>query len=295
VGPGDEVVTVPNTAVPTVNAISLTGATPVFVDIDPSSFNLDPSRLSAAITPRTKAILPVHLYGQTADMAPILAIARERHLYVVEDACQAHGATYQGMKAGTAGDVGCFSFYPSKNLAAYGDGGAVVTNDEALAQRLRLLRNYGQTTRYVHATKGTNSRLDEMQAAILRVKLRHLDAFNQARREKAALYHRLLIGSPVTTPEEMPYGTHIYHLCVVRCPNRDGLQAYLKEHGVETFIHYPVPVHLQEAYQDLGLSRGRFPVAEAYAEEILSLPMFPELAEDEIHTVCHLIQRFDAG
>ena len=292
VGPGDEVITVPNTAVPTVNAISLTGAAPVFVDIHPTSYNLDPTRLRTAITRRTKAILPVHLYGQAADMMPILELAKEYGLFVVEDACQAHGTTYKGKKAGTWGDVGCFSFYPSKNLGAYGDAGAVVTNDESLAQRLRLLRNYGQTSRYVHAIKGTNSRLDEIQAAILRVKLRHLDAFNQRRQEKAALYHRLLVGSPVIVPTEMPYGTHVYYLYVIRSGHRDELQAYLKQHGVETYIHYPTPVHLQQAYQELGLPKGSFPIAEAYADQVLSLPLFPELTDGEISIICDLIQRF---
>lgn len=292
VEPGDEVLTVPNTAVPTVSAISFANARPAFVDIHPESFNMDPAGLEARITRRTRVILPVHLYGQAADMDLILAVARERGLKVVEDACQAHGAEYKGRKVGTLGDIACFSFYPSKNLGAYGDGGIITTDDALLAERCRLLRNYGQRVRYYHSVKGFNSRLDELQAAILRVKLRKLDAWNEARRQKALLYRRLLEGSGVIAPVEMSYGRHVYHLFVIRSRHRDDLQRFLADHGVSTVIHYPVPVHLQEAYQDLGYEPGDFPVAEAYAREIVSLPMYPELPEESISTVAALIQEY---
>ena len=292
VEPGDEVLTVPNTAVPTASAISFANARPAFVDIHPESYNMDPSKIEARITPKTKVLLPVHLYGQAADMDPILAIARQRGLKVVEDACQAHGTEYKGRKVGTLGDFGCFSFYPSKNLGAYGDGGMITTDDEVLADRCRLLRNYGQRVRYYHSIKGFNSRLDELQAAILRVKLRRLDAWNEARRQKAALYQQMLGDSGVVTPTEMGYGKHVYHLYVIRSRHRDDLQRFLAENGVGTVIHYPIPVHLQEAYQDLGYEPGEFPLAEACAKEILSLPMYPELTEESISKVAALMRQY---
>jgi len=295
VQPGDEVITVPNTAVPTASAISFANAVPVFVDIDPVSYNMDPTQIERRITPRTRAVIPVHLYGQAADMDPILEVAHRHNLKVVEDAAQAHGTEYRGKRVGALGDVGCFSFYPSKNLGAYGDGGAIVTNDEDLAQNAFLLRNYGQKTRYYHSTKGFNSRLDELQAAVLRVKLRYLDSWNEARRQRAARYDRLLANSGVTTPAEMPYGRHIYHLYVIRSPKRDDLQRFLESRGIGTIIHYPVPIHLQEAYQDLGQAPGSFPIAERHAREALSLPMYPELPEESIERIAEAIHDFHSS
>jgi len=286
----DEVITVPNTAIATALAITMAGATPVFVDIDPQSYNMDVSKIERAIRPKTKAILPVHLFGQTADMDHILAIARGHGLKVIEDACQAHGAEYKGKRAGSLADAGCFSFYPTKNLGAYGDGGMVVTNDEEIAQRVRLLRNYGERERYYHSIKGFNSRLDELQAAILRVKLKRLDEWNSARRQKAKLYDQLLAGSEVITPREMDYGEHIYHLYVIRAKFRDELRRFLESKGVGTLIHYPVPLHLQEAYSNLGLKRGALPVAERYADEILSLPLYPELSREAQEMVASIIR-----
>jgi len=293
VGPGDEVITVPHTAVATVAAIELTGARPVFVDIDPANYTINPAQLESRITARTRAVVPVHLYGQAADLDPILEIAQRHGLTVVEDCAQAHGAEYKGQRVGAFGGVACFSFYPTKNLGAYGDGGMVVTDDGALAQKVRLLRQYGWEKRYVSSVRGLNSRLDELQAAILRVKLGHLDEWNQARRARARLYNELLAGSGVATPTEMDYGRHVYHLYVVRCPHRDELKSYLAEHGVGTGIHYPVPIHLQEAYHDLGYRRGDFPVTEACADEILSLPMYPELREDEVGEIVKLVKEYD--
>ncbi|MBI2907686.1 MAG: DegT/DnrJ/EryC1/StrS family aminotransferase [Chloroflexi bacterium] len=295
VQPGDEVITVPNTAVPTVSAISFARATPVFVDIDPQSYNMDPALLEGAITPKTRAVIPVHLFGQAADMDPILAIARQHDVKVVEDCAQAHGALYRGKKVGPFGDVGCFSFYPSKNLGAYGDGGMIVTNDAATAEKCRLLRNYGEKRRYHHAIVGFNSRLDEIQAAVLRVKLKRLDEWNAARRERAGVYDRLLGNSGAETPREMAYGRHVFHLYVVRSSQRDELQSFLASHGVGTLIHYPIPVHLQEAYLDLGIKPGSFPVAERYASEILSLPLYPELSAASVERVAALVKEFHRG
>jgi len=289
IGPGDEVITAPNAGVPTAAAIAAAGARPVFVDIHPESHNLDPALVEAAINPRTRALLPVHLYGQAADMDPILALARRHGLRVIEDACQGHGATYRGRKVGTLGDAGCFSFYPTKNLGCYGDGGAVVTPDPEVAARLRLLRNYGKEEGYRHSIRGFNSRLDEVQAAILRVKLRHLDAWNRARRERAASYRELLAGGSVETPAEMPYGEHVYHLYVVRTPRRAQLQERLAAAGVGTMVHYPIATHLQEAYRDLGQGPGSCPISEAYAGQVLSLPMYAELSEEAIRRVCEVV------
>lgn len=294
VGPGDEVLTVSHTAVATISAIDLTGARPVFVDVDPQSFTMEPSQVEDRISPATKVILPVHLYGQVAHMRPILAMARRHGLKVLEDAAQAHGAEYEGRKAGSLGDVACFSFYPTKNLGAYGDGGMVTTNDPALAQRVSLLRQYGWAERYVSSTRGVNSRLDELQAAILRVKLRKLDQWTAVRRENAALYGRLLNDAAVATPVEMEYGKHCYHLYVIRCGDRDALLRFLRERGVGAIVHYPVPVHLQDAYQDLGLSEGALPVAEQCAQQVLSLPVSPELSQEQIRTVCELIGEFES-
>jgi dTDP-4-amino-4,6-dideoxygalactose transaminase len=299
-GQDAEVITVSHTAVATVAAIELAGARPVFVDIDPDSYTMDASQIEAAITPRTRAILPVHLYGQAADLAPLLDIARRHGLRLIEDCAQAHGTTYQGRRVGAIGDVGCFSFYPTKNLGAYGDGGLIVTNDSALAERARLLRQYGWQEHYVSSRRGTNSRLDELQAAILRVKLRHLEAWNEQRRTLAALYNQLLAGSGVTTPFEPAYSRHVYHLYVIQSERRADLQAHLQAHGVSALVHYPVPVHRQPAYADLPVQRGssqsglgytpgRLPATERAAGRILSLPLYPELTEDEVRTVCRLI------
>jgi len=293
VGPGDEVVTVPNTAVPTAVAISQTGATPVLVDVCPDTFTLDVSQLEAAITPKTKAIVPVHLYGGAADMDPLMGVARRHDLAVVEDACQAHGAEYRKSKAGGIGSAGAFSFYPTKNLGCYGDGGMIVTNDENLARKARLLRFYGMTDRdrYVHSIKGINSRLDEIQAAVLRVKLRHLDDWNETRRAVAILYGRLL-PADVIPPCEPAYARHVYHLYVVKAERRDELRRHLRTNGIGTAIHYPLPIHLQPAYADLRLAEGTYPAAERCAGQILSLPMFPELTAGEVERVVEAIGRF---
>ena len=285
VGPGDEVITAPLSATFTALAISAVGAVPTFVDIDPNTYNMDPRKLEEAIGPRTKAIMPVHLYGQPADMDPILAVARKYNLFVIEDAAQAHGALYKGRRAGVLGDVGCFSFYPSKNLGAFGDGGMVVTNNPETAEKLRMLRHGGQKTRYDHQLLGRNSRLDELQAAILRVKLTHLEKWNERRRHIAALYTALLGDSKVEPPIEMPHARHIYHLYVIRCEDRDALQEHLTERGVGTAVHYPVPIHLQGAYRWLNLGRGSFPIAERYAEQVLSLPIYPELTDAKVRQV----------
>lgn len=293
VGPADEVITVSHTAVATVAAIELTGARPVLIDIDPRSYTMDPGHLEASIGPATRAIVPVHLYGQAADLDPILAVAKRHGVKVVEDAAQAHGAEYKGRKAGSWGDVGCFSFYPTKNLGAFGDGGLVVTRDADLAERLKLLREYGWGERYVSSAKGTNSRLDEIQAAILRVKLKKLDEWNAVRRDHAALYDQLLAGGPVVTPLEMEYGKHCHHIYAVRSTRREGLRQFLRENGVGALVHYPVPVHLQEGYRDLGLGEGSLPVTEQVASEVLTLPVAPEVTEQQIRQVCDLVREFE--
>ena len=289
VGPGDEVVTVPFTFVATVAAIQYTGARPVFVDIDPTSFTLDATALEAAITDKTKAILPVHLYGQPADMDPILRVARRRNLIVIEDAAQAHGAEYKGRRAGSLGHMGCFSFYPGKNLGAYGEGGMVVTNNTEYARTIRMLRDWGAERKYEHVLKGYNFRLEGIQGAVLRVKLRHLEAWTEARRSLAMRYDRQLAGSGVPTPAAMPYGRHVYHIYAIRTPRRTAWQRALQEQGIQTGIHYPIPVHLLPAYADLGYGKGQFPQAEKAAAEVLSLPMFPELTAGQCETVCGAI------
>lgn len=292
VGSGDEVLTAPNTALATVAAVSGSGATPVFIDIDPDTYTIDVSKIEAKITGRTKAIIPVHLYGQMAEMEFILDVAAAYGLWVVEDACQAHGASLGNKKAGTHGHLGCFSFYPSKNLGGYGDGGMVVTDNFLLAERVRLLRNYGETKRYHHVIKGYNSRMDELQAAILRVKLGRLDEYNRLRRERAADYNRLLAGvGDLILPQEKN-GSHVYHLYVIRTAYRDQLQRYLAEHQVRTQIHYPVPVHLQEAYREMGLKKGGFPLAEEASKQILSLPLYPEIEVMDVELVAGLIKEY---
>lgn len=286
VGAGDEVITVPFTFVATVSAICYAGATPVFVDVEPVTLTMDPDKLEAAITPRTKAIMPVHLYGQMADLDAIKAIADRHGLAVIEDACQAHGAEYKGRRAGSVGVSGCFSFYPGKNLGACGEGGIVVTNDAEHAKTIRMLRDWGQEQRYHHAVKGFNYRMDGIQGAILRVKLRHLEDWTEARRAHAARYDRLLKGvSDVKAPVELADRRHVYHIYAVRSQDRDGLQRRLQAEGVQTGLHYPIPVHLQKAHADLGHKPGDFPVSEAAARSVLSLPIYPEMTARQVEQV----------
>jgi dTDP-4-amino-4,6-dideoxygalactose transaminase len=277
VGSGDEVITVPFTFVATVSAIDYTGAKPVFVDIDPKTFTMDVNAIEAAITEKTKAIIPVHLYGQTADMDPILEIARKRGLVVIEDACQAHGAEYKGRRAGSMGDMGCFSFYPGKNLGAYGEGGMVVTNSPDFTRTIRMLRDWGAEKKYQHVLKGYNFRLEGIQGAVLRVKLKYLEAWTEARRAAAARYDKLFAGSNVYAPYARPDSRHVYHLYAIRTQHRQAWQDTLLAQGIQTGIHYPTPVHLLPAFADLGYQAGQFPHSEQAAREVLSLPMFPEL------------------
>ena len=285
IGPGDEVITVPFTFVATVAAIDYTGATPVFVDIDPVSYTIDVTQIENAITERTRAILPVHLYGQPADMDPILEIARRYGLTVIEDAAQAHRAEYKGRRVGSISDLSCFSFYPGKNLGAYGEGGMVVTNNPEYTRTIRMLRDWGQQSKYHHVLKGYNYRMDGLQGAILRVKLRHLDQWTEARRAHAAQYDQLLADSGVKTPTVMPYSHHVYHVYAMRSLQRDALQQELNERGIQTGIHYPIPVHLQQAYADLGYKLGDFPCSESAANQVLSLPMYAELSPEQIKIV----------
>jgi dTDP-4-amino-4,6-dideoxygalactose transaminase len=293
VGPGDEVITAPNTFIATAEAVSFTGATPVFVDIDETTHNLDPALIEAAITDKTKALIPVHLFGQPADMGPILDIAAKHKLFVLEDACQAHGSEYKGKRAGSLGHAAAFSFYPGKNLGAYGEAGAVTTNDAALADKMRMIRDHGQSQKYYHDVVGWNGRMDGFQGAVLSVKLRHLEEWTESRRRNAALYREQLAGVPgLILPEEMDYSRHVYHLFAVRVQgmDRDAFMEALKEKGIFTGIHYPVPVHLQTAYSGLGLGEGSFPVAERCAAEYVSLPMFPELSAAEIAYVAEQVK-----
>jgi dTDP-4-amino-4,6-dideoxygalactose transaminase len=292
IGPGDEVITAANTFIASVFAISATGATPVLVDADPDTYNIDVRALESVVTEHTRAIVPVHLYGHPVDMDAVLRIARAHGLVVLEDACQAHGARYRGRRVGSLADAAAFSFYPGKNLGAYGDGGIVVTNDETIADAVRLARNYGQREKYHHVAQGFNRRLDTLQAAFLRVKLRSLDAWNEGRRGKAALYHSLLAGGEVVAPAVADYAEPVWHLYVVRTRDRDALRSHLAGVGIETGIHYPVPVHLQPAYDQLGYPAGSFPVTEAQASELLSLPMYAELPDEAIALVVEEIGGF---
>jgi dTDP-4-amino-4,6-dideoxygalactose transaminase len=285
IGPGDEVITVPFTFVASVAAVVYTGARPVLVDIDPRSFTLDPAAIEAAITPRTKAILPVHLYGQPADMDPLTQVAWRHGLVVIEDAAQAHGAKYKGRPVGSIGDIACFSFYPGKNLGAYGEGGAVTTNNAEYASTIRMLRDWGQDRKYHHRLRGFNYRMEAFQGAILRVKLRHLERWTEARRAIIGKYNQLLAGSGVERPTEMPWARHVYHLYTLRSDHRDILQKTLQEKGIQTGIHYGVPVHLQPAYANLGYGRHALPHSEKAADEVLSLPLYPEMTDDQIETV----------
>ena len=285
IGPGDEVITVPFTFVATVSAICYTGATPVFVDIEPDYFTMDPSKVEAAITPKTKAIMPVHLYGQPADMDPIAEIARRRGLVVIEDAAQAHGSEYHGRRCGSIAEIAGFSFYPGKNLGAYGEGGAVTTTRADWAATCRTLRDWGQEKRYEHRLKGFNYRMDGIQGAILRVKLRHLEAWTERRRQVAEWYAAALDPDTVRMPKARPGCRHVYHVYVVRADDRDRLRDVLGGQGIQTGIHYPIPIHLQPAHADLGYHAGDFPVAEQVAREVLSLPIFPEMTRDQVQTV----------
>jgi len=288
VGPGDEVITVPMTFMATTEAISFCGAKPVFVDIDDETYTMNPVLLEKAITPRTKAIIPVHLYGQTADMDPILAIAKRHNLYVVEDACQAHGAEYKGRKAGSIGHAGCFSFYPGKNLGALGEAGGIVTSDEQLMRKMQVLRDHGQERKYHHSMIGWNGRMDGIQGAVLRVKLKRLADANNARRTHARLYGELLASAKgVIVPREAKDRQHVYHVYAVRVQNRDQVLKRLSDRGIGCGIHYPIPVHLQAAYEFLDCKNGDFPVSEACGKEFLSLPMFPELTPAQIEKVVH--------
>ena len=291
VGPGDEVITVSCTFVATVAAVDYTGARPVFVDVDPDTLNMDVGQIEGAITERTKAILPVHLHGQPADLDPILEIARRHGLVVIEDAAQAHGAEYKGQRVGSIGDLGCFSFYPGKNLGACGEGGFVLTNDEEHAKKIRMLRDWGQSRKYHHDLKGFNYRMDGIQGAALRVKLRHLDSWTEARRAHAAQYSRLLSAAGVTVPVESHDVRHVYHVYAIRSPRRDAIQAGLQAREIQTGIHYPIPVHLQTAYREFGQGSGQLPVTEKACTELLSLPMFPELTQEQVERVCDAVRQ----
>ena len=290
VGAGDEVITVPFTFVATVSAICYTNARPVFVDVDPAYYTMDPARLEAAITPRTKAIMPVHLYGQPADMNPILEIAARHGLTVIEDAAQAHGAEYHGRRCGSMGAVSGFSFYPGKNLGAYGEGGAVVSSDASLVKTIRMLRDWGAARKYEHVLKGFNYRMDGIQGAILRVKMKHIEAWTDARRSRARLYAHHLRDLPMELPQERSGCRHVYHVYTVRTSDRDRLQAALLARGIHTGIHYPIPVHLQAAHADLGYARGDFPISERLAGEVLSLPLYPELTDGQVEEVAAVLR-----
>ncbi len=286
VGPGDEVITVPSTFMATAEAITYCGARPVFVDVDERTYTMNPAALQGALTAHTKAIIPVHLFGQPADMDPILEFAREHGLYVIEDACQAHGAEYKGRKVGMLGDTACFSFYPGKNLGAFGEAGAIVTGTTDLQEKIKILRDHGQVRKYFHSVVGWNCRMDGIQGAVLRIKLRHLEAGNERRRAHAAYYDTALSGiEGIVTPAHAPDVRHVFHVYAIRAKHRNELIKLLADQGVATGIHYPVPVHLQEAYQSLGYKRGAFPVAERCADEFVSLPMFPELTETQLEIV----------
>ena len=294
IGPGDEVITVANTFIATVEAIAMVGATPVFVDIDPATYMMDWRQLDQVLTPRTRAIIPVHLYGYPVEMQPVLEFARAHGLRVIEDASQAHGATYQGQRVGSFGDIACFSLYCSKNLGAYGEAGICVTNDSDLATSLRILRDHGSSIRYQHEVLGFNARMDEMQAAILRIKLTHLDRWNEARRAHAHAYTEQLSGVVETLPVVRPGSTHVYYVYVVQVQERDRFRQKLEQEGIASGIHYPLPLHLQPACAQYGYTRGMLPVTEAAAERIVSLPMYPELTTGQIETVVTAIKKYSA-
>jgi dTDP-4-amino-4,6-dideoxygalactose transaminase len=294
IGPGHEVITSAHTFIATAAAIVRSGATPVFVDIDPVTYTIDPGLVERAVTSRTKAILPVHLYGQPADMRALAEIARHRGLLLIEDAAQAHGAEHEAQRVGSIGHVACFSFYPGKNLGAYGDGGAITTNDAALAQRIAQLRDHGRATKYEHAVVGANSRLDAIQAAVLRVKLRHLDQWNRQRQQAAAWYGDLLRGSSFTTPRVSIGSTHVYHLYVLLANDRDAVLSALERKGVSGGIHYPIPLHLQPALVHLKYRKGTLPHTESIASRVLSLPMFPEITREQVQKVVGALREIEA-
>ncbi|MCK4795815.1 MAG: DegT/DnrJ/EryC1/StrS family aminotransferase [Spirochaetes bacterium] len=293
IGVGDEVITTPNTFIATAEAITYCGAKPVFVDVIDDTYSMDTAAFEKAITPKTKAIIPVHIFGQMCDMDPIMEIAKKNNLYVVEDACQAQGAEYKDKRAGSIGDLGAFSFYPGKNLGAFGEAGAIVTNNEKLANKIKMFRDHGQGKKYYHDIIGWNARMDGIQGAVLSVKLKYLDKWNDARRKNAALYNEKLSSfNEIELPTKASYSKHVYHIYPIRVKNRDKLLSYLQENGIGCGIHYPVPIHLQNAYQSLNINKGAFPVAEQSAEEFISLPMFPELTEEQIDTVVDTIKDF---
>ena len=295
IGAGDEVITTPNTFIATAEAISLAGATPVFVDIEEITHNMNPAEIERAITNKTKAIIPVHLFGQPADMDPIMAIAQKHGLHVIEDACQAHGAEYKGRRAGSIGIAGCFSFYPGKNLGAYGEGGGIVTNDDALAAKMRMFRDHGQARKYYHDIIGWNARLDGIHGAVLSVKLKYLNNWNDARRKHAAAYTKgLATVEGIIVPREMEYARHVYHIYAVRVKERDKFMAYLNGKGIACGIHYPVPLHLQKAYSFMNKGPGSFPIAEKCAAEYVSLPMFAELTDEQVTYVVDQIKEYYA-
>ena len=291
IGAGDEVITVSNTFIATAEAITYTGARPVFVDVDEHTYTMDPAQLEKALTSRTKALIPVHLFGQTADLDPILSFARENGLILIEDAAQAHGAEYKGRKAGSLGAAGCFSFYPGKNMGAFGEAGAVITDDESLQRKIRILRDHGQVRKYHHSMIGWNCRMDGIQAAVLRVKLRHHEHNNEQRRSHASRYNKSFSElEEIVRPKEANYGRHIYHIYAVRLQERDEVMRLLEENGIGCGIHYPVPIHLQEAYRELGYQKGAFPVSERTCAEFISLPMFPELTETQLDLVSDVLK-----
>jgi dTDP-4-amino-4,6-dideoxygalactose transaminase len=292
VGPGDEVITVPSTFMATAEAITYCGARPVFVDVDERTYTMNPEALQSALTTRTKALIPVHLFGQSADMDPIVEFARKHGLCVIEDACQAHGAEYKGRRVGTLGDTACFSFYPGKNLGAFGEAGAIVTGSADLQQKIRILRDHGQVRKYFHSFVGWNCRMDGIQGAVLRIKLRHLDAGNQRRRAHAAQYDAVLNRvRGVLTPVQASWARHVYHVYAIRVSDRDEVTKCLADRGIATGIHYPVPVHLQDAYRSLGYDQGAFPIAERCAAEFVSLPMYPELTEAQLEIVIEGVRK----
>jgi len=290
VGPGDEVITTPHTFIASVSAVDYCGATPVFVDIDPESFTIDPALVEVAITDRTKAILPVHLYGQMADMDPLMEIADRHSITLIEDAAQAHGAEYKGRRAGSIGAAGCFSFYPGKNLGAYGEGGAVTSDDAEIRRLVRMLRDWGAQEKYHHDLKGFNYRLEGMQGAVLKVKMDHIEGWTEARRTAAARYDAGLADVDVAVPAQLADRRHVYHVYAIRTDDRAGLMSYMNDHDVASGIHYPIPVHLQKAFAELGHGRGDFPLAESAADEVVSLPMFPEIRPDQQDRVIQVVR-----
>ena len=288
---GDEVITSPNTFIATAEAISYTGAKPVFVDINPKTYNIDVNKIEEAITKKTKAIIPVHLYGHPVDMNPILELAEKYHLEIIEDCCQSHGSEYKGKKVPISG-IGCFSFYPSKNLGAYGEGGIIVTNNKEIAEKVLILRDHGQKEKYLHEYIGYNYRMDGFQGAVLGVKLKYLDKWTEIRRKNARIYNELFKETDIVIPFEAEYAKHVYYLYVIKVKDRDKLQKHLQEKGIDTGLHYPIPIHLQNAYKHLKIFNGEYPISESYVKEILSLPMYAELKEDQIRYVCDSIKNF---